>query len=300
MRALVRVAGTWGLQLGVVLKRLAEATAAAPAPPASPTVRPAAPAGYRVEASGLTFAYGPRAEPVVRDLDLAIAEGDHLAVVGPSGIGKSTLAYLLAGLALPQRGTVRLGGLALQQIDPAELRRTVALIPQQAYVFAGSLRENLLYLAAGAGDDELDHAVAAVGLAPTLERLGDDRAMVGSGGHQLSAGERQLVALVRAYLSPASIVLLDEATCHLDPTAEAQAELAFAERDGTLVVIAHRISSALRAGRVLVMDGSRPQLGSHQELLATSPLYADLVGRWQDAPSRAGAPRSLSASAGTS
>jgi ATP-binding cassette subfamily C protein len=99
----------------------------------------------------------------------------------------------------------------------------------------------------------------------------------------LSAGERQLVALTRAYLSPARIVLLDEATCHLDPAAEARAEEAFAARDGTLIVIAHRLTSALRARRVLVMDGSRAQVGTHEEMVAASRLYRDLVGRWESA-----------------
>ncbi len=96
----------------------------------------------------------------------------------------------------------------------------------------------------------------------------------------LSAGERQLVALARVYLSPVEIALLDEATCHLDPVAETRAEQAFATRGGTLVVIAHRISSALRAEQILLMDGAKPILGTHQSLLAMSPLYADLVGNW--------------------
>src|SRR5581483_6069462 len=97
----------------------------------------------------------------------------------------------------------------------------------------------------------------------------------------LSAGERQLLALARAYLSPAQIMILDEATCHLDPAADARVERAFAQRPGTLVVIAHRISSALRAKRILVLDGTRAVLGTHQELLDCSALYRDLVGHWQ-------------------
>lgn len=97
---------------------------------------------------------------------------------------------------------------------------------------------------------------------------------------ELSAGERQLITLVRAYVSPARFVLLDEAACHLDPAAEACAELAFAARPGTLLVIAHRISSALRARRILVLDGAGVALGTHEHLLASSPLYRDLVGHW--------------------
>ena len=100
---------------------------------------------------------------------------------------------------------------------------------------------------------------------------------------ELSAGERQLITLVRAYISPARFVLLDEAACHLDPAAEARVELAFAARPGTLLVIAHRISSALRARRILVLDGAGVALGTHEDLLASSPLYRDLVGHWAGA-----------------
>jgi len=164
------------------------------------------------------------------------------------------------------------------QLREADLRKLLCLIPQEAYVFAGTLRENLTFLAAGAGPEELDGAVRAVGLEPVVERVG------GYGGRvdpaALSAGERQLVALTRAYLSPAPVAVLDEATCHLDPAAEARAERAFAARPGTLVVVAHRVSSALRARRVLVLDGARPALGTHQLLLEASPLYRDLVGHW--------------------
>jgi ATP-binding cassette subfamily C protein len=100
----------------------------------------------------------------------------------------------------------------------------------------------------------------------------------------LSAGERQLIALTRAYLSPAPLAVLDEATCHLDPSAEIAAEQAFAARGGTLIVVAHRISSALRADRILVLDGTSAQLGTHAELMASSALYRDLVGHWNAVP----------------
>jgi ABC-type multidrug transport system fused ATPase/permease subunit len=293
MGALVEVAGNWGLHLAVVLQRLAEACApAAPATRAPATRAPArAAGGLRVPARpdlaarGLGFAYGQHAEPILDGLDLTLSHGGHLAVVGPSGAGKSTLANLLAGLLRPQRGEVRLGGVPLQRLEEGALRRAVALIPQEAYVFAGTLRENLTYLAPGAGDRDLDRALAAVGLDATVARLGGYGAAIGPGGGGLSAGERQLVALARVHLSPAVVVLLDEATCHLDPAAEARAEAAFAERaagsGGALVVIAHRISSALRAHRILLLDGPRPRLGTHESLLAGSPLYADLVGYWR-------------------
>lgn len=325
LRSVVELAGNWGLQLAVVLSRLAEvcavrpgkvlepaagageawggaetpvgagSTAAGRTPRTVPARRPAS--GRRwlgtapdLVAEGLTFAYGEHAEPIVDGLDLLLPHGAHLAVVGPSGAGKSTLANLLAGLEQPVGGRVRLGGVPLEHLKEPALRRAIALIPQEAYVFAGSLRGNLAYLAPHAHDPDLDRAAAAVGLGPTVVRLGGYGAPIGPGGPELSAGERQLVALARVYLSPALVVLLDEATSNLDPAAEARAEQAFARRPGTLVVVAHRISSALRADRILVMDGPRPVLGTHQTLLETSPLYADLVGYWEGDRPRAVAP----------
>jgi len=125
-----------------------------------------------------------------------------------------------------------------------------------------------------------------------VERLGGYGADVDAS--TLSAGEQQLVTLVRAYLSPAPLAILDEAACHLDPMAEGQVEEAFARRQGSLIVIAHRISSALRAQRLLVMDGPHVLVGTHEELLARSSLYRDLVGHWDvhvtEQPSRSGAP----------
>jgi len=144
----------------------------------------------------VSFAYGPSAAPVIDDLSLRVIDGDHLAVVGPSGIGKSTLSLLAAGLLTPSGGTVTLGGVPATEADPA-LR---ALIPQEAYVFGGTLRENLCYLRPGVADHAVDDAVAAVGLGTLAGRLGGYDATVDPA--TLSAGERQLIALVRRAASP--------------------------------------------------------------------------------------------------
>jgi ATP-binding cassette, subfamily C, bacterial len=271
--------GGSGLRFVVTLSRVLDAADQPPPPP-----REANPRGHGVSLRGVTFAYGPHAEPVLRALDLDLPEGDHLAVVGPSGIGKSTLAGLVCGLLRPDAGTVLVGGYAAVEVpEPARV-----LIPQEAYAFAGAVRDNLTYLRPDASDVDVEAAVAAVGAAPLVARLGGLDAHLRPA--ELSAGERQLLALARAYLSPAPVAVLDEATCHLDPAAERVAEEAFAARPGTLVVIAHRISSAFRARRVLVLDGSGAALGDHETLLATSPLYRELVGHWTAADTPAPAP----------
>ena len=276
-----------GLWLVVTLRRIGEASShpgpvatveAPPSPVPLGTSNGVAP-HQDVRLSGVTFAYGPFAEPVIRDLDLAVSQDEHLAVVGPSGVGKSTLANVISGVLQPQAGEVRLGGRSLRRGDPATLAQQRVLIPQEAYVFAGSLYENLAYLHENAGRARIDDAVDLLGMRALVERLGGYDAQLDPAA--LSAGERQLVTLVRAYVSPAPLVILDEASCHLDPAAEALVEQAFALRPGTLIVIAHRISSALRAQRILVLDGTQVLHGTHEDLLERSALYRDLVGHWR-------------------
>jgi ATP-binding cassette subfamily C protein len=284
LRTLIRGVGGSGLWLLVTLRRIVEAaelpvpeTGGAPLRPDPPP--DPCPHGSGLELRGVTFAYGRHADPVIRDLDLLVPDGDHLAVVGPSGVGKSTLAGIVAGLLTPQAGQVLLDGVELGRWDGDELAGHRVLIPQEAYVFAGTVEENLTYLRDDATVADLEQAIDVVGARALVERLGGYCAEVDPAA--LSAGERQLITLARAYLSPARLVILDEASCHLDPAADARVERAFAQRPGTLVVMAHRISSALHARRILVLDGNRALVGTHQELLDCSPLYRDLVGHWQ-------------------
>ncbi|MGW3116474.1 ATP-binding cassette domain-containing protein [Streptomyces sp. NPDC001107] len=250
----------------------------------APTDAPATPA---LSLTSVTFAYGPTAIPVIENLDLVLPPGSHLAVVGPSGIGKSTLTALVAGLLEPRRGAIRVGG---EPVPSAGAARGRVLIPQEAYVFTGTVADNLGHFRQDpVPEAELLAATDAVGLGPLVDALGGPGGQVDPAA--LSAGERQLIALARAYLSDARLALLDEATCHLDPQAEERAERAFAQRPGgTLVVVAHRISSARRADRVLVMDGRGTACGTHHELLETSPLYRELVGRWNPVPSQPALP----------
>jgi ATP-binding cassette subfamily C protein len=275
----------FGMQLGVTLDRIAHTSAA----PVSPHRPGPVPLTATLHIENLTFAYGPHAEPVIREMNLSIAEGEHLAVVGPSGIGKSTFADLLTGLSRPQHGAVRLGRIPVQDVYENHLRGAIALIPQESYLFAGTLADNLRYLAPRARAADLRGAVHALGLDGLVTRMGGLDAELDLAGPALGLADRQLVALARVYLSPAAVVILDEGTCHLDPMAEEVVERAFRQRPGTLIVIAHRMSSARRADRVLVMDGRTCIAGTHEYLMAHSGMYRELTGHWEDAagqPSR--------------
>ncbi|MEV8021852.1 ABC transporter ATP-binding protein [Streptomyces sp. NPDC086554] len=290
LNSLVGTIGSRGLELGVVLRRIAEATTSTS--DSNPEASSDSSEGSRglqapdLSLHDLTFAYGPHAAPVLQHVDLKVPHGDHLAIVGASGIGKSTLAQLLAGTQRPQSGYVLLGGTALTELPAHTARNAIAVIPQQAYVFTGTLRENLTYLNPQAPEPDIAASVDAVGLRPLVERLGGFDSQLGPEGHQLSSGERQLITLARAHLSSASIVILDEATCHLDPLAEARAERAFAARPGTLIVIAHRLTSAARARRVLVLSEGSYAFGTHAQLVRDSAHYADLVGHFDAAHMR--------------
>ncbi|WP_329073920.1 ABC transporter ATP-binding protein [Streptomyces niveus] len=307
LHSMMTALGAAGTRLLVVVDRFQDATAA-PVPPKVPDPDPekvaevGSPRGRcpsrtvpAVEVRAVTHAYGPDSPPVLDQLHLTVRRGEHIAVVGPSGIGKSTLAGVVSGLVAPDHGTVLLGGEPVTGATAQDLADRRVLIPQQAYVFTGSVRDNLLHLRPDATSGELTYAVRVLGAEPLVHRLGGPDAVLDPRG--LSHGERQLLALCRAYLSSAPLVLLDEATCHLDPAAEARAERAFAERaftdgartrEGALIVVAHRLSSARRADRVLVLDGTTPRFGTHEELLTSSALYRDLFGHWQHTPPPAG------------
>jgi len=269
-----------GAALGTIFRLLATE----PAMTSAARPRPLPEAGP-LEIATVDFSYGGRAEvPVLADVALTVPEGEHLALVGPTGAGKSTLAKLAGRLYDPSRGAVRFGGVDLREASPAELRRRIVVMPQESFLFRGTVRENILLGRPDARSDDVERVVHALGLDAEFARLpaGLDTE-VGERGAHLSAGQRQLVCLARAALADPAILIMDEATSSLDPGTEAAVEGAL-ERltDGrTTVVVAHRLTAAERADRVAVVDGGRlVELGPHEDLLAADGAYSRLFAAW--------------------
>ena len=230
------------------------------------------------------FAY-PSGPLVLRDVDLEIAAGTRLAIVGETGSGKSTFAKLLTRLMDPGAGAVRLDGVDLREIAQESLRRSVVLVPQEGFLFDDDLAENLRYGRLEATDDDLLAAVEELGLADWLATLPRGlRTRVGQRGESLSAGERQLVALVRAQLADPDLLVLDEATSAVDPALEMRIGLALERlmRGRTSVTIAHRLSTAENADEVVVVDRGRVvQRGPHAALVhQVGSVYAGLHASW--------------------
>jgi ABC-type multidrug transport system fused ATPase/permease subunit len=236
-----------------------------------------------VDVRGLRFAYSTDGDPVLAGVDLALAPGEVVALVGATGSGKSTLCHLLAHLYQPTAGTVRLGGVDLASAEPASLRSAVALVFQEAFLFAATVRENLA-LGWDASDDELRWALDAAHARRFVDRLplGLDQ-QLGERGVTLSGGQRQRLALARALLRRPGLLMLDDATSAVDPTVERRIldGLPGALRATTLVV-AHRVSTIALADRVLFLEGGRiAASGTHRELLASVPAYASLARAYE-------------------
>jgi ATP-binding cassette subfamily B protein len=250
------------------------------------------PAAGDVEVRDVSFAYvgGPR---VLRDVTLSIPAGSRLALVGPTGAGKSTLAKLIARLYDPTEWRVTFGGVDLRDATLASLRGRIVVIPQEGFLFNGTIRDNVRLARGGATTAEVDDALRAVGAFDRFAALPDGLdTEVRERGSRLSAGEKQLVSLARAALADPALLVLDEATSSLDPGTEALVEGAVDRLlDGrTVVVIAHRLSTSERADMVGVVDGGElVELGSHADLVARGGAYARLYATWV-AGSAVGAP----------
>ena len=231
-----------------------------------------------LEMDDLVFAYGGTKTPAVDGVSLTIPAGQTVALVGETGAGKSTLVKLVARYYDPTEGAVRVGGIDLRTVAASDYRHRLGVVPQEAYLFTGTVRDAIAYARPEASDAEVEAAARAVGAHTMIARLSDGYLhQVGERGRGLSAGQRQLVALARAQLVEPEILLLDEATAALDLNTEAEVaqatELLSAPR--TTLVVAHRLTTAASADRVIVMDSGRVvEDGTHTELLALNGFYS--------------------------
>jgi ATP-binding cassette, subfamily B, bacterial len=237
----------------------------------------------RLGVRAVSFAYGT-GEPVLRHVSLVVEPGERVALVGPTGAGKSTLAKLMARAYDPTSGAVTYDGIDLRHATLASLRRRIVVVPQEGFLFSGTIRDNLLVGRPGATDADVAAAIDLLGLRPRFDAFpGGLDAEVRERGANFSAGERQLVSLVRAGLADPGMIVLDEATSSLDPGTELIVERALERlmEGRTVVVIAHRLSTAARADRVAVVAAGRlVEHGTHADLMARGGAYAGLFASW--------------------
>ena len=251
---------------------------------ADPVVGTAIPEGpVAVRFDGVRFRY-PTGGDVLADVDLEIGAQRRVAVVGETGSGKTTFAKLLTRLMDPTEGEVRLSGVPLPEVAFADLRRRVVMVPQDGFLFDGSIAENVRYGRPGTSDERVRLAFLELGLADWLDTLPEaEHTRVGERGESLSVGERQLVALARAYVADPDLLVLDEATSAVDPATEVriQRTLDSVTRGRTAIAIAHRLSTAEAADEVLVFDDGRiVERGAHADLVARGGVYAALHASW--------------------
>ncbi|MDP9330188.1 MAG: ABC transporter ATP-binding protein/permease [Actinomycetota bacterium] len=242
-----------------------------------------APGALSVETSNVEYAYS-EGGPVLRGISVSIPTGGHVAIVGATGCGKTTFAKLLARLADPVAGTIRIEGVDLRQVAPESRRRAIRMVPQDGFLFDATVRENVRFGRPGASDREVEASFEELGLADWVESLPEGLdTPVGERGEALSVGERQLVSLARSQIDRPGLLILDEATSAVDPATEKRATEALRRLSAgrTVITIAHRLSTAEHADRVLVFDEGRiVEDGTHAELVAAGGVYASLYSSW--------------------
>lgn len=259
-----------------------------PAQPSSPTLLPKG--ALSIDFVDVSFAYGSRLDdvdddtPVLNSINLHVPGGQHIALVGPSGSGKTTLARLIARLADPTLGNVSLGGVGLTRVENADLRRRLIVVPQEPFLFADTIAYNLRFALPDATDAVLRDGFSDLELEDWLETLPNGiHTHVGQRGGSLSAGERQLVALVRAAVVRPDVLILDEATSSVDASTEVRISRALRKLalGRTTVSIAHRLSTAARAERVILLESGRIiEDGSHDQLISMNGRYARQYQTW--------------------
>ena len=245
----------------------------------------ALPEAGELRVDGVTFSYAGATNPALNNVSITVGVGEKLALVGPTGAGKSTLAKLMARLYDPQSGVVSYGGVNLTMATMDSLRKRIVVVPQEGFLFNGTIRDNLRIARSDATDEQIDAAVAAIGATEHFATLPDGLdTEVRERGSRLSAGERQLVALARAALVDPRVLVLDEATSNLDPGTEAEVEQAL-ERlmaGRTVIVVAHRLSTVQRADHIAVIDAAGiAEYGTHDQLVALNGRYGALANAWQ-------------------
>jgi ATP-binding cassette subfamily B protein len=279
---------TLGIALGMAQRAVAsgarvfELLDREPGMTSPPDAKPLPAGDGRVEIRGVSFSYetGP---PVLRDVDLDVPAGRTIAIVGPTGSGKTTLVSLLPRLYDPLEGSVTVDGVDLREVDLESLRSEVGLVSDEPFLFSATMRENIAYARPDATDEEVEQAARRAGIHDFVDGLPDGYATrVGERGLTLSGGQRQRVAIARAIIKDPRILILDDATSSVDATTEAQIKGALRElmRDRTTFVIAHRLSTIALADEVVVLEeGAVAARGTHEELVESSPLYAEIAER---------------------
>ena len=270
-------------QGGAAVKKLRDLFDETPDPAEASDARDLPPVEGDIKLEGVTFGYDPQ-RPVLRDVDLHISPGETFALVGPTGAGKSTVVKLIARFYDPQAGRISVDGHDIAHVTQTSLRRQIGNVPQEPFLFAGSIRDNIAFARPDATQDEIFEACEAVGIADLIERLPDGLdTPCHERGVSLSSGERQLLALARAFLARPRVLILDEATSSLDLQSEAKIERALDVllEGRTAIIIAHRLSTAMRAQRLAVVeDGGIVELGSHDELVALGGRYSRMYATW--------------------
>jgi ATP-binding cassette subfamily B protein len=282
IQQLVQLYNTYQQGQAAVTK-LRELLATDPAVAESPAAYELPPAEGSITFEAVSFGYDP-ATPVLTDVDIHIAAGETVAFVGATGAGKSTIAKLVTRFYDPTSGRVLIDRHDLRDVTLTSLRRQLGLVPQEPFLFTGTIRDNVGFARPDAADDEIREAIRAVGLEELIDRLpsGIDTP-VHERGQSLSSGERQLIALARAFLAGPRVLILDEATSNLDLKSEMKVEAALDVllQGRTAILIAHRLSTAMHADRIIVVDDGRiAESGSHDELVARDGLYAAMFQTW--------------------